>query len=412
LEPLERLGFAIVGYGCTTCIGNSGALTPAMADAVGRGLRAVAVLSGNRNFPGRVHPDLEHGFLASPPMVVAFALAGHVALDILKEPIATGAGGQPVHLTDLWPTGAEIDASLAAAMDAADFETAYTEAAANPLWCDLDAPKARRFPWDAASTYLRRPPFATASAPVAPDKPARALLVLGDDITTDHISPANQIRAESEAGRWLIGQGDPPQDLNVFAARRGNFEAMIRGAFTNRLAVNRLTPGEPAGVTRHMPSSEIVTLPEASRRYAAEGVPLVIAAGERYGMGSSRDWAAKAVALLGVRAVIAKSIERIHRTNLIGMGVLPLLLPCEVTVDSLAITSEDVMEMDFDFSTLTPRASRTIIIRRPDGDSRKVSLTAAIETSLEVDLLRAGGMIPKVLRDIISAQTESQEAAA
>ena len=407
LDDLEGLGFGIVGYGCTTCIGNSGALLDSVRAELGRdGFRPVAVLSGNRNFPGRVHPDLENGFLASPPLVIAFALAGTVNIDITREPIGFDEVGQPVMLEEIWPTGAEIDAAVACGWDVTDFDAAYQEAATRPLWVDLDAPDGARFPWDQVSTYLRRPPFVQPQGQSSMAGHARPLIVLGDDVTTDHISPANQIRPDSAAGRHIIAQGGDPADLNVFASRRGNFEVMIRGAFTNRMAVNRLLPaGVPAGFTRHEPSGEIVSLAEAAERYASEKTPLVLVAGERYGTGSSRDWAAKAVALLGVRAVIAASIERIHRTNLIGMGILPLLLPEGVHPDTLDIGSGDLFAIDLEPDRLTPRCAVPLTIIRPSGEDVAITLRAAIETSLEITLLKSGGLIPHVLAGLLSSRS-------
>jgi aconitate hydratase len=413
LGDLEAMGFGIVGYGCTTCIGNSGALLSAVQQALGRdGFRPVAVLSGNRNFPGRVHPDLEYGFLASPPLVVAFALAGTVSIDIMADPIGTKPDGSPIYLSDIWPSGAEIDEALARGADIRDYDIAYDEAAARPMWLDLQAPAGPRFPWDERSTYLRRPPFVRAAGLPTPSGPARPLLVLGDDITTDHISPANQIRSDSPAGRYIVAAGGDIRDLNVFASRRGNFEVMVRGAFTNRLVVNQLLPTSPAGLTRHMPSGEIVSLDEAAARYGQDGVPLVIVAGERYGMGSSRDWAAKAVALLGVRAIIAASIERIHRTNLIGMDVLPLLLPAGVGPADLAISAGDQFDLDWDFGKLAPRCEVTVSILREAGGTETLSLMAAIDTSLEVELLKAGGIIPHVLRSLLDQPDDRLAASA
>jgi len=405
LDDLEGLGFGIVGYGCTTCIGNSGALLDIVRRELGRpGFRPVAVLSGNRNFPGRVHPDLENGFLASPPLVIAFALAGTVDIDITQEPVGISADGQPVMLQEIWPTGAEIDEAVASGWDVADFDAAYHEAATRPLWVELDAPTGPLFPWNPASTYLRRPPFVRHYDPPSAEGRARPLLVLGDDVTTDHISPANQIQPGSAAGRHIIAQGGDPADLNVFASRRGNFEVMIRGAFTNRLAVNRLLPADaPAGFTRHEPSGEIVPLTEAAERYGRDRTPLVLVAGERYGMGSSRDWAAKAVALLGVGAVIAASIERIHRTNLIGMGILPLLLPEGTHPDALDIRSTDLFEIDLGLDHLTPRCEVTLTILRLDGNPVRLVLRAAIETSLEITLLKSGGLIPHVLGGLLGS---------
>ncbi len=403
LDDLDALGFGIVGYGCTTCIGNSGALLDVVRNELGReGFRPVAVLSGNRNFPGRVHPDLENGFLASPPLVIAFALAGTVNIDIAREPLGFDRAGKPVMLGEIWPTGAEIDEAVASGWDVADFDAAYQEAATRPLWIDLDAPSGPQFPWNPASTYLRKPPFVRPQGLPAPEGHARPLIVLGDDVTTDHISPANQIRPDSPAGRHIIAGGGDPADLNVFASRRGNFEVMVRGAFTNRMAVNRLLPADaPAGFTRHEPSGEIVPLTEAAERYASEGTPLVLVAGERYGMGSSRDWAAKAVALLGVRAVIAASIERIHRTNLIGMGILPLLLPEGVDPGTLAIGSADLFAVDLRPDHLMPRCTVPLTLIRPSGETVAIALRAAIETSLEITLLKSGGLIPHVLGGLL-----------
>jgi aconitate hydratase len=407
LDDLEGLGFGIVGYGCTTCIGNSGALLDVVRNELGRdGFRPVAALSGNRNFPGRVHPDLENGFLASPPLVIAFALAGTVDIDITRESLGFDAAGEPVMLSEIWPTGAEIDEAVAAGWDVADFDAAYREAATRPLWVDLDAPAGPRFPWDPASTYLRKPPFVRPQGLPLAEGHARPLLVLGDDVTTDHISPANQIRPDSAAGRHIIAQGGDPADLNVFASRRGNFEVMIRGAFTNRMAVNRLLPTDaPAGFTRHEPSGDIVPLTEAAERYASEKTPLVLVAGERYGMGSSRDWAAKAVALLGVRAVIAASFERIHRTNLIGMGILPLLLPEGVHPDTLAVSSADLFAINLEPDGLMPRGAVPLTIIRPSSEGVAITLRAAIETSLEITLLKSGGLIPHVLGGLLSSRS-------
>ena len=394
---------AISAASCSGPDGISGALPDVVRNQLGRpGFRPLAVLSGNRNFPGRVHPDLENGFLASPPLVIAFALAGTVNIDITREPVGIDAEGLPVMLHEIWPTGAEIDDAVASGWNVADFDAAYHEAATRPLWVDLDAPRGPRFPWAPTSTYLRRPPFAREHGLPHAEGYARPLIVLGDDVTTDHISPANQIRLDSAAGRHIVAEGGDPADLNVFASRRGNFEVMIRGAFTNRLAVNRLIPADaPAGYTRHEPSGDIMPLIEAAERYARTKTPLVLVAGERYGMGSSRDWAAKAVALLGVRAVIASSIERIHRTNLIGMGILPLLLPESVHPDSLNIRAEDLFDLGLGPDRLTPRCEVPLTILRPDREPLHLTLRAAIETSLEVTLLKSGGLIPHVLGELL-----------
>ena len=302
LDDLEALGFAVAGYGCATCIGNSGPLLPAM-EAASRSVAPVAVLSGNRNFPGRVHGSVDQALLASPPLVIAYALAGHARLDITRDPIGLAADGILVHLAELWPTASEIEAAIAAGLDVTDVPLAYDRAEASAPWAALDAPVGAQFPWDSASTYLRRPPFVRFATPVmtAGTLVAHPLLVLGDDITTDHISPAGAIPAGSDAGRWLTERGEDPCDLNVYASRRGNWEVMLRGLFTNRTVVNQLCPGAPPGHTAYAPSGEVLPVWQAAGRYAAAGLQVVIVAGERYGTGSSRDWAAKGAQLLGQR---------------------------------------------------------------------------------------------------------------
>ncbi|RFB83170.1 aconitate hydratase 1 [Rhizobium leguminosarum bv. trifolii] len=405
LDDLEAMGFGIVGYGCTTCIGNSGPLTEPIAKAIiERGILPVAVLSGNRNFPGRVHPQLEAGFLASPPMVIAFALAGTVELDIMSDVIGHSDAGEPVTFPMLWPTSPEIEAALAQASSPRDFAPAYDEAEASRIWQELDAPEGTVFPWDETSTYIRRPPFAgTGTGSLLGIYTARPLLVLGDDITTDHISPAGAIPAASETGRYLTEMGDSPTDLNVYASRRGNWESMVRGLFTNRTVRNMLGEGIPAGSTLHWPSQDILPLWKAAERYAAEQQPVVIVAGERYGMGSSRDWAAKGASLLGVRAVLAQSFERIHRSNLIGMGILPLRLPCEYGPASLKLTPDDLIEIAAEDHLVAPRSSVSVTIFRAGGGQISFAATAAIETTAEVEILKAGGILPLILRGVMTS---------
>jgi aconitate hydratase len=399
LDDLEALGFGIVGYGCTTCIGNSGPLAPVMAEAVtSQKITPVAVLSGNRNFPGRVHTQVENAFLASPPLVVAFALAGDALRDILHDPIGRSTAGENIRLADLWPTGAEIDAALAVARDATDYSTAYDAAEASADWAALDAPRETLFPWDQASTYIRRPPFASLGKGTRLGRyAATPLLVLGDDITTDHISPAGAILAAGDAGEYLIARGEAPHDLNVFASRRGNWEVMLRGLFTNKSVRNVLAPDLRPGTTIHAGSGERMSLWRAADRYAEEGRSVVVLAGERYGMGSSRDWAAKGVALLGVRAVLALSFERIHRSNLIGMGVLPLRLPPDRRPQDAGLRPDDVIEIDAPMNAIQPRGSVTVRIRRDGEEIDSFSAFAAIETRLECDVLRAGGLLPLIL---------------
>ena len=355
LEDFEAVGFGIVGFGCTTCIGNSGPLPPEMEAAITSGLNAVAVLSGNRNFPGRIHPHLQNGFLASPPMVVAYALAGDVMRDITCDPVGQGDGGRQIYLSDLWPDRSEVDAVLAANADSTDYGKAFHDASQNAAWANLVAPDAPQFPWDVSSTYIRRPPFASANQPNRLGAyEAYPLLVLGDDMTTDHVSPAGQIAQDSIAGKHLTARSVSADDLNVLAARRGNWEVMVRGLFDNRDALNYLAPQAPPGYTIHIPSGEIAPLWDVACRYRDAQVSTIIIAGERYGTGSSRDWAAKGVALMGVRAVLALSFERIHRTNLVGMGILPIILPKEATAGRF--TYEPGNRIFIDATAVRPRS--------------------------------------------------------
>jgi aconitate hydratase len=400
LAPLAQLGFALVGHGCTTCIGNAGALTEAMTAFIeAEAAEPVAVLSGNRNFPGRVHAEIEQAYLASPPLVVAYALAGTVDLDVTRDPLGTGADGHPVRLADLWPAGATIDAATRGAIDPADIEAAYEAAERNVAWHALEAPSAPLFPWDQASTYIRRPPFAArAAASRLGTYSAHPLLVLGDDVTTDHISPAGQIGAGSHAAAHLVAAGEDARDLNVFSSRRGNWEVMLRGLFTNKSVRNLLDPSLAPGDTIHAPSGAVLPLWVAADRYAQAGEPVVLVAGARYGTGSSRDWAAKGPALLGVRAVLATSFERIHRTNLIGMGILPLRLQTgEGTPLGLGLRPGDRIAIDAPADRLQPRAAIEIVIERAGGGHDRLHAQAAVETRLEIETLRAGGLLPLIL---------------
>jgi aconitate hydratase len=411
LDDLEAIGFGIVGYGCTTCIGNSGPLPAVIEQAMTeRGIVPVAVLSGNRNFPGRVHPQLEAGFLASPPLVVAFALAGDVNRNILTDPIGRSSSGEEIGLADFWPTGDEIDAALAQAIDSADYGPSYDEAEASETWRVLDAPATDLFPWDSGSTYIRRPPFAGfGKGTLLGTYAAHPLLVLGDDITTDHISPAGQVPQTGEAAEYLVERGENRRDLNVFASRRGNWEAMVRGLFTNRSVRNLLDPQVAPGFTIHVGSGEQMPLFLAAERYAAEGAPVVVVAGERYGMGSSRDWAAKGVALLGTRAVLASSFERIHRSNLIGMGILPLRLPVERHPGTLHLRPGDQILIEADAAAISPRCPVPVTVRRAAGTRETFIAIAAIETGLEVEILRSGGIIPLILQRVVNAESTSRE---
>jgi aconitate hydratase len=397
LDDLEALGFGIVGYGCTTCIGNSGPLTAPVRAMLDDGSgKPVAVLSGNRNFPGRVHPDLDLAFIMSPPLVVAYALAGDAARDLSREPVHTAADGWPVHLGELWPDSAEIEHCLRLAGDPADFRRDFEHAELNPAWHALESPDAALFPWDPASNYLQRPPFAAASeGSLLGAYSAYPLLVLGDDVTTDHISPASAIPPGSMVADYLAGRGEQRADLNVFASRRGNWQVMLRAAFHNRTLVNELRSGMPLAQTLHVPSGAVLPIWQAAQRYRDEGDAVVLVAGERYGTGSSRDWAAKGLRLLCVRAVLAVSFERIHRSNLIGMGILPLLVPAG------ALSGARRIVVKVDAATLRPRMPIRIDVERKDGTTSAIDAAAAIETLLEVSLLRDGGVMPSILKRIV-----------
>jgi aconitate hydratase len=407
VEDLSSVGFDIVGFGCTTCIGNSGPLPEAIRVARSEGsVHPVAVLSGNRNFPGRVHPDMDLGFLMSPPLVIAFALAGDAEIDLDHEPVQVNASGRAVHLADIWPTRAEVEAILVDATDPADFQRDFNEAARNPAWHALQAPRTPRFPWNPASTALRRPPFASAEQGSQLGRyVAHPLLVVGDDITTDHISPASAIPPDSLVADFLVERGDDRRDLNVFASRRGNWEVMVRAAFHSKSLVNLLSPGAPVAHTLHVPSGEVRPIWDVAARYQANGDPVVLVAGERYGTGSSRDWAAKGQRLLGIRAVLAASFERIHRSNLIGMGILPIRLPKGVGPHTLRLAPGDRIEVDADPHALSPRCHLAVRVHRADGSIEPMTATAAVETQLEVELLRAGGVIPAILKQTLSKET-------
>ncbi|MBR9762809.1 MAG: aconitate hydratase AcnA [Rhodobacteraceae bacterium] len=400
LEDLEALGFGVVGIGCTSCIGNSGPLAPAMQAALQEdpGLRPVAVISGNRNFPRRVHGAIGDAFLGSPPLVVAFALAGDAACDIEADPLAPG-----VRLADLWPEGAEVDRLLAQVRDPAETARAYAEAEADPAWQALGAPTGDRYPWDPRSTYIRRPPFVALGVGNRLGRyRAAPLAVFGDDITTDHISPAGAIPAEGAAGRYLLARGATAGALNVFSSRRGNWEVMLRGLFTNPSAVNRLAPDLPPGWAPD-PQGRALPLWQAARAFTEAEVPLVLVAGARYGMGSSRDWAAKGVALLGVRAVLAGSFERIHRSNLIGMGILPLRLPADLGPEALALVPGDRLLIDAPADRIGVDAPVAVRLDRAEGDGPGFTATAAIETEDELRTLVAGGMFPRLLGALTGA---------
>ena len=398
-DDLAAVGFDIVGFGCATCIGNSGPIPSSMQEAMRAGrVRPVAALSGNRNFPGRVHPDLDLGFLMSPPLVVAFALAGNAETDLTQDPLGRDAQGQPVYLRDLWPEADEVAEHVARGTRPEDFGDAFSIASANATWHALEAPQSPRFPWDAASNALRRPPFAAVDAGSQLGRyTAWPLLVLGDDVTTDHISPASAIPPDSLVADYLVERGEDRADLNVFASRRGNWEVMMRAAFHSKSLRNLLHPGLPVAHTLHAPSGEVMPLWLAAQRYRQEDRSLVLVAGERYGTGSSRDWAAKGQRLLGIRAVLASSFERIHRSNLIGMGVLPLRLPAEAHPERLRLQPGDRIEVDAPVDNVGVRTPVPIRVLRGDGRTEAFVAIAALETLLDVELMRHGGVIPYIL---------------
>jgi aconitate hydratase len=412
-EDLSAVGFDIVGYGCATCIGNPGPLPEVIREERAKGtIHPVAAISGNRNFPGRVHPDLDLGFLMSPPLVVAFALAGNAEVDLGRDPVQVAPDGEPVSLASLWPTREEVAQHVAQALDREDFKREFAIASANPMWQALEAPEGARFPWDPASTALRRPPFASVEQGSQLGRySAYPLLVVGDDITTDHISPASAIPPDSLVADFLVERGDDRNDLNVFASRRGNWEVMLRAAFHSKSLVNLLQPGMPVAHTLHVPSGEVQPIWEVARRYREAGESVVLVAGERYGTGSSRDWAAKGQRLLGIRAVLAMSFERIHRSNLIGMGILPLRLPQGADPKSLQLQPGDRIEVDAAPEALSPRCAVPVRLLRRDGRVETLTATAAVETQLEVALLRDGGVIPAILKKTIAERQATAQPA-
>jgi aconitate hydratase len=408
LQPfLDRLGFQVVGFGCTTCIGNSGPLDHGLEAAIlDKDLVTASVLSGNRNFEARIHQSVKANFLMSPPLVVTFAIAGRVDIDLEREPLGV-VDGEAIYLRDVWPTPTEVAELLAAATDPEEYRRVYAGFAdQNPLWNRIPAPDGRRYQWDAASNYIREPPYFDPSMTVAPDSRivgARALAIFGDSITTDHISPAGAIQAASPAGAYLMGRGVPAGDFNSYGARRGDHEVMVRGTFANVRIKNAMVPGVEGGVTVHQPDGERMGIHAAAERYRAEGVPLVVFAGRDYGAGSSRDWAAKGTRLLGVRAVIARSFERIHRSNLVGMGVFPCQLPEGVSADSLQLDGSERFDLEIGLP-LRPGQSATLHIDRRSGQRDTVPLTVKIDTPIEVTYFAAGGILPHVLEELLAAR--------
>ncbi|AQT93240.1 MULTISPECIES: aconitate hydratase AcnA [Pseudomonas] len=408
-QYLDKLGFDLVGYGCTTCIGNSGPLPEPIEKAIQKADLAVAsVLSGNRNFEGRVHPLVKTNWLASPPLVVAYALAGTVRIDISSEPLGNDQAGNPVYLKDIWPSSKEI-ADAVAQVSTGMFHKEYAEVfAGDEQWQAIEVPQAATYVWQKDSTYIQHPPFFDDIAgplPVIKDvKGANVLALLGDSVTTDHISPAGNIKTDSPAGRYLREQGVEPRDFNSYGSRRGNHEVMMRGTFANIRIRNEMLGGEEGGNTLYIPTGEKMPIYDASMKYQASGTPLVVVAGQEYGTGSSRDWAAKGTNLLGVKAVIAESFERIHRSNLVGMGVLPLQFKLDQNRKSLKLTGKEKIDiLGLTDVEIVPRMNLTLVITREDGSSEKVEVLCRIDTLNEVEYFKSGGILHYVLRQLIAS---------
>ncbi len=406
---LDALGFALAGYGCTTCIGNSGPLDEPVAHAIeDSNLVVAAVLSGNRNFEGRISPLVKANYLASPPLVVAYAIAGTMNIDLATEPLGSGSDGKPVFLKDIWPTKAEIDGAIGRALSADSYRRRYADVFKGPkAWQAVTTTGGDTYGWDAASTYIKNPPYftgmeKTAPAALADIKGARPLAILGDSITTDHISPAGAIKAASPAGHYLSEHGVAVEDFNSYGSRRGNDDVMARGTFANVRLRNEMAPGTEGGMTRYRGEGEAITIFDAAERYRAENVPLVVIAGKEYGTGSSRDWAAKGPALLGVRAVIAESFERIHRSNLVGMGILPLQFKDGTDRKSLKLDGTEIFDIAGLSAGLTPRQDLSVTITRKDGSKSAVSVLCRIDTLDEVDYYRHGGILRAVLRSLVA----------
>ncbi|MGD1019400.1 MAG: aconitate hydratase [Verrucomicrobiia bacterium] len=403
---LDALGFNLVGYGCTTCIGNSGPLPAPIEEAVVKNdLVAASVLSGNRNFEARVHSSVKANFLMSPPLVVAFALAGRVDIDLTTEPIGKDKAGRDVYLRDLWPLMTEIRDAMKSALKPEIFRALYKDfAAQNPAWNEIPSSVGDVYRWDAKSTYIQEPPFfedfSMTPGSIGDIRGACALGIFGDSVTTDHISPAGSIKKDSPAGKYLVGHGVQPPDFNSYGARRGNDRVMTRGTFANVRIKNLMLPGVEGGVTKY--EGQPTTIYDASMKYQETAVPLVVFAGQEYGTGSSRDWAAKGTRLLGVRAVVAQSFERIHRSNLVGMGVLPCQFAEGVTAQTLKLDGSETFDILGLSNSLTPRQALKLVIHRPDGSRHEVPITARIDTPIEVEYYRHGGILPFVLRQLLS----------
>ncbi|HWJ95978.1 MAG TPA: aconitate hydratase AcnA, partial [Telluria sp.] len=416
LPYLEKLGFGVTAYGCTTCIGNAGDLTPELnATIVQNDIVAAAVLSGNRNFEARIHPNIRSNFLASPPLVVAYAIAGNMTRDLMNEPVGKGENGVDVYLGDIWPTSQEVGELMRFAMNSEVFKKNYADVKGNPgeLWERVSSTAGQVYNWP-ESTYIAEPPFfadfeMTPKAAAAGITGARALGVFGDSITTDHISPAGSIKEDGPAGKWLKDHGVMKADFNSYGSRRGNHEIMMRGTFANVRIKNKMIPPKAdgsaveGGITIHQPSGEQLSIYDAAMKYVADGVPTMIFGGEEYGTGSSRDWAAKGTQLLGVKAVIARSFERIHRSNLVGMGVLPLQFIGNDSVESLGITGNETYDLKGLEGEIKPQQLATLVIHRANGETTEAKVLLRIDTPIEVDYYKHGGILPFVLRQLLAA---------
>ncbi len=407
LPYLEKLGFYLVGYGCTTCIGNSGPLSPEVSKAVEESdLVASAVLSGNRNFEGRIHPLVKASYLASPPLVVAYALAGTTDVDLTSDPLGTGSDGESVLLKEIWPTQNEIRRAVEEAVTPEQFRDRYADVfTGNETWNAIEGTKELVYAWDPASTYIREPPFfhdlTLDPKPVQEIRGARVLVMVGDSVTTDHISPAGAIPEDSPAGQYLINQGVEREDFNSYGSRRGNDEVMVRGTFANIRLKNLLVPGIEGGVTVHVPSGEKMTIFAAAQRYKAEGTPLIVLAGKEYGSGSSRDWAAKGSLLLGIRAIIAEGYERIHRSNLIGMGILPLEFADGESAETLGLTGREAYDIEGIVDDMRPRQKVVVRATDYDGSTKTFDAVVRIDSQVEVNYYRNGGILQTVIRNIL-----------
>ncbi|MEM6426591.1 MAG: aconitate hydratase AcnA, partial [Cyanobacteria bacterium P01_D01_bin.128] len=410
-DDLDALGFNLVGYGCTTCIGNSGPLPETIVEAITeKDLVVGAVLSGNRNFEGRVSPHTKANYLASPPLVVVYAIAGNLAIDLKTEPLGTDAQGQPVYLKDIWPATEEIKSVMAKALTPEMFRSRYSNVfIGNDAWQGIDTVEGQTYRWVNDSTYVQNPPYFSGMGAKVNGQAfsnisaARPLAILGDSITTDHISPAGAIKQDSPAGSYLVGNNVVPIDFNSYGSRRGNHEVMMRGTFANIRLSNEMVPGSSGGVTKFMPSGEAMSIYDAAMKYQASGTPLVVIAGKEYGTGSSRDWAAKGTRLLGVKAVVAESYERIHRSNLVGMGVLPLQFMAGTNRDSLALTGSETFDITGLSGGIQPGMAVTLTVHRADGSTTEAPLLCRIDTLDEVEYYRNGGILHYVLRQLLAA---------